>query len=396
MSKRNSTAPFKPSKPYPEFPLTAHPAGYWCKKIRGKIHYFGPWADPDGALARYLEQKDALHAGRKPRESSEGLTVKALANCFLNHKQTRLDTGELSPRTWDDYKDACVLLVGSLGKGRLVCDLEPSDFAGLRNKMAKQWGLHRLAKSIQCTRSVFKYGLETGLLDRPVRFGPGFARPSKKTFRLERARQGPKLFTADEVRQLMAAASPEVRAMMLLAVNCGFGNQDCAALPLTALDLKTGWVSFARPKTSVERRCPLWPETVEALQLVLGRRHEPKRDQDAALVFVTKYGLSWGKSTSDNPVSKETAKLLKALEINGRKGLGFYTLRHVFRTVADEARDQPAVDHIMGHESPHMSAAYRETISDSRLQVVVDHVHGWLFPPPETARASTVNRSDLQ
>lgn len=59
--------PTKPAKPYPEFPLTAHPAGYWCKKIRGKIHYFGPWDNPDAALKKYLEQKDALHAGRKPR-----------------------------------------------------------------------------------------------------------------------------------------------------------------------------------------------------------------------------------------------------------------------------------------------------------------------------------------
>jgi hypothetical protein len=69
MPAANSTAPAaagkraKPSKPYPEFPLTAHPAGYWCKKIRGKLHYFGQWDDPDGALNLYLAQKEDLHAG---------------------------------------------------------------------------------------------------------------------------------------------------------------------------------------------------------------------------------------------------------------------------------------------------------------------------------------------
>jgi hypothetical protein len=40
----------KPSKPYPEYSLTAHPAGYWCKKIRGQIHYFGKGDYPQGAL----------------------------------------------------------------------------------------------------------------------------------------------------------------------------------------------------------------------------------------------------------------------------------------------------------------------------------------------------------
>src|SRR5262245_8543008 len=90
----------KPAKPYPDFPLTAHPAGYWCKKIKGKIHYFGPWEDPQGALAKYLEQRDALHAGKAPRPDPEALTVKALVNDFLNAKLALRDTGELSPRSW--------------------------------------------------------------------------------------------------------------------------------------------------------------------------------------------------------------------------------------------------------------------------------------------------------
>src|SRR5262245_14314789 len=120
-----SGKPAKPNKPHPDYPLTAHPAGYWCKKIRGKIHYFGPWDDPDGALTKYLEQKDALHAGRKPRESTEGLTVKEMCNAFLNAKQASVDAGELTKRMWGDYKQVADLLVKHLGKARLVADLDP-------------------------------------------------------------------------------------------------------------------------------------------------------------------------------------------------------------------------------------------------------------------------------
>ncbi len=196
MSKANSTAPAatdkpdKPSKPYPDFPLFPHAAGVWAKKIRGKMHYFGPWSDPDGALAKYLEQKDALHAGHKPRPDPEALTVKALANTFLNHKQALLDAGELSPRTWMNSKEATDLVVKEFGKQRAVADLGPDDFAALRNKMARKWGPVRVRDFVQRIRSVFKHAYDAGLIATPMRFGPGFARPSKKTIRLERAPQG--------------------------------------------------------------------------------------------------------------------------------------------------------------------------------------------------------------
>src|SRR5215813_1831930 len=141
MSASNSTAPTptgktaKPSKPYPDFPLFPHAAGVWAKKIRGRLYYFGPWADPDGALAKYLEQKDALHAGRKPRPDPDALRVKDVANAFLVAKQALVDAGELAQRSWDDYKAACDLLVAQVGKARLVADLDPADFAALRNKL---------------------------------------------------------------------------------------------------------------------------------------------------------------------------------------------------------------------------------------------------------------------
>jgi hypothetical protein len=37
---------------------------------------------PHGAL-KYLAERDALHAGRKPRETSASADVKALCNRFL-------------------------------------------------------------------------------------------------------------------------------------------------------------------------------------------------------------------------------------------------------------------------------------------------------------------------
>lgn len=382
MSARNSTAT-KPAKPYPEFPLFAHATERWAKKIRGRFHYFGPWSDPDGALERYLADKDALHAGRKPREESAGATLKDLGDQFLTAKQASVDSGELTQRSWDDYKAAFDIVVARFGKSRLVADLDPEDFASLRKKLvAKKWGPATIGNVIQRIRVAFRFAWDNGLIDRPVRYGQAFKRPSRKVVRLNRATKGPKLYTADEIQQLIDGASPALKAMLLLGINGGMGNADCGNLSFSALDLDANMIDFPRPKTGIPRRVPLWPETVEALRSAIECRPTPKKKEHAQLVFITRYGKPWAKDNPDNPVAKETTKLMNSLGIKRREGVGFYALRHTFRTIADESKDQPAVDFIMGHEVPHMSAVYRETISDSRLRAVVDHVHKWLYAKP--------------
>jgi integrase len=110
------------------------------------------------------------------------------------------------------------------------------------------------------------------------------------------------------------------------------------------------------------------------------KRTEPKRPELADLVFLTRQGTPWHRDDMSSPLCFKVRQLLRRIGVNGRKGIGFYTLRHTFRTVADEVKDQPAIDHIMGHSrSNDMASVYRETISDERLKAVTDHVHRWLF-----------------
>jgi integrase len=372
----------------PEFPLFPHKSGRWAKQVRGKRHYFGKVSDdPKGeaALRLWLDQKDDLFAGRTPRDKSDGLTVAELCDRFLQAKDQQLDAGEITAVTRLDYKKTTDRLVAQFGKNRLVTDLASDDFEALRANIAKTRGPVSLGNEIQRIRVVFKYGFDAGLSQQPMRYGPLFKRPSRKVLRLQRAKKGQRMIESTDVRRMLDTAAPQLKAMILLAVNCGFGNSDCGTLPLTALDLAGGWINYHRPKTGIDRRCPLWPETVQALQAVLESRSEPKGTAAKDCVFVTKYGSSWAGTPIHNPVSKEFRKLLDELKLH-RKGVGFYTLRHVFRTIADEARDQPAANGIMGHADESMAAVYRERISDERLRAVADHVRTWLFPPQQTAK----------
>jgi integrase len=196
------------------------------------------------------------------------------------------------------------------------------------------------------------------------------------------------MFEPEELRKILDAAGVQMKAMILLGVNCGHGNADVGTLPVTALDLKRGWVTYHRPKTGIDRRCPLWPETANALREALARRPVPKDPAFRHLVFITKYGKCWAKAVGvlradntptppDNPISKKMRKFLDALGINGNRN--FYALRHTFATIGGEAKDQVALDHIMGHSRDDMASVYRERISDMRLKAVTDHVRKWLF-----------------
>jgi integrase len=398
--KRASGKLDRPKKPYPDFPLSSHASGKWQKKIRGKIHYFGRWAKRvngklervpgDGweeALRLYKAQADDLHAGRTPRVTNpDGLTVKELCNRFLTAKTRKMEAGELSPRSFAEYKQTTDRLIAQLGKDRLVDDLASDDFESLRADFAKRWGPVRLGNEIGRVKTIFKYALDNALIDRPVRFGSEFKKPGKAVLRKHRAKNGERMFERDEILTLIAAADPVVSAMIHLGVNCGFGNTDVADLQRSHLDLANGWIDFPRPKTGIERRCPLWPDTVKALRKAIDVRPEARDDDDADCVFLTVRGRRWVKVSEKARTDTVTAafgSLLRQLGINGRKGLGFYTLRHVFRTIADESRDRVAIDTIMGHSDPSMGAAYRERIDDDRLRAVADHVRGWLFQDAE-------------
>lgn len=314
------------------------------------------------------------------------MTVAGLCNQFLAHKEQLRDNGELNPRTWRGYYDACARVADVFGKSRAVVDLRPDDFRKLRAKLAEGHGLVWVRNEMQRIRGIFKFAFDEGLILAPVRFGQGFTRPKQegvdKAREEHRQKHGPRMFEAEEIRRILAACGQPLRAMVLLAANGGLGQTDLARLPLRALDLKSGWLDYARAKTGVPRRIPIWQETAAAIREWLPQRPKAKDPADAGLLFLTVRGAPWvkvsAKGAPKDAIGQEFGKALDALGLK-RSRRAFYSLRHTFETVGGETTDQVAVDVLMGHKIKGMAANYVERIGDDRLLRVTEHVRAWLF-----------------
>jgi len=226
----------KPAKPNPDFPLFSHGTGRWAKKIRGKFHFFGPWGDPHGALRRYLTEKDDLEAAHKPRRESPGvtdaLTVHQMVSLFLESKKLNVQSGEMEERTWKEYESYGGRMIRVFGANALVESLGPADFKRLRADFQKTHrSLASIKGDIRKSKVFFNWaGPGTngqGYIDRLPRFGDAFKPPSQTALEQEREERGERVFAAEQIRALLAVAGPKLKAMILLGVNCGYGNTDC-------------------------------------------------------------------------------------------------------------------------------------------------------------------------
>jgi integrase len=137
---------------------------------------------------------------------------------------------------------------------------------------------------------VFKFAFDERLVGNAIHYSQSFAPPSAKTLRKSRNDVGMNIFESDEIQNILANANIIMKAMVLLGINCGFGNTDVASIPQSAVDLEAGWIEYPRPKTEIKRRIPIWPETADAMKAAISTRPNPKDGTNSDLCFLTPHG----------------------------------------------------------------------------------------------------------
>lgn len=362
-----------------------HANGHWYKKYKNQHHYFYKQADdPKGSYSTELwrHNKSYIDQGLVPPAydplngiASDSATVGDAFNHFLESKQTRVDIGRLEQKTWDEYQKTCKFAADALGKNRPVDHLVASDFNKLMSAIASRYGLNTQTKMVGQVRSAFRIAFEDRVIKSLPVYGQNFEPPPAKEKRAHRNSKGNQTFEPAEIHALLKVANVNLKAMVLLGINCGFGNEDCAALPRSAIN--GNWIEWARVKTATTRRCPLWPETLEAIHEAI--QHADSKGE-TELCFMGARGKNFVSKKKDGT---RVGKVFDhAREKSGiRTERTFYDLRRTFQTVALNATGNDNVTKsIMGHipSESNMSARYTQEVWENQLQMVSNAVRKWV------------------
>ncbi len=364
----------RPKKPSKSFPLFAHRNGQWAKKINGKHFYFGTWNDPNAALSLYKQQRNDLEAG-VPVLSVGDIGMREYCNLFMAAKVASAERGEIRDVTVQGYLQASRLLVKHFGKQSVV-KISTNEWTEFRAYLKDGRSWRSVKTYVVHVRAILKWGFDQGIFERPVRDGKALANPSLRLIREEREANDNKSVSPDEIKRLMASVGRRkgFKAMILLGINAGYGNNDVSTLRIEDVDFQKAEISRLRPKTGIRRRNPLWPETLDAMQEYLAWRPQGAPET----MFITSNGRPWGHQVTK---SFRAVKIAAGID---RKGLGFYSLRHMFFTIAEEVGSSRHVSLMMGHADSSVKSAYRETntrrdADGPELLRISEHVRCWLF-----------------
>jgi hypothetical protein len=101
-----------------KFPLTLHPIGQYCKKIKGKIYYFG--SDKKEALQNYLDQATYLHGCQANLQKSAGdnMTLKQLCDMYLKYQYSKVQANDLTAKHHNDQISSLNKLMSFLGQSQ--------------------------------------------------------------------------------------------------------------------------------------------------------------------------------------------------------------------------------------------------------------------------------------
>lgn len=375
----------------PDWPLSVAANGQWTKKVRGRHHYFGLLDEPDGAMAMWNQQKDCLLAGEEPlTDNRGGYTVRKLCEEHYATCEARIARGAMSSWSLKDYRVIRRFLQAAGVEPLPIGRLTPRHWATVLHEIESSGLRLRSQRNIiMAIKTLFNWGSKMDLC-KPINFGPGFTGPSTAQIEAEREAKGAlRFFDRELLLGTIQKATPRMKVVILLGVNCGFYTQDTTEIPIDRLHLDHDLPhhDFRRVKTLRRRMAVLWPETVTAIREYM----ETRSPEDSAerRLMLTRVGRPYSSPSASRTLPNAFASLVESVG-ERPKGASLGSLRHTYATVAGLSADQPMIDLTMGHVAGTVDGSRRKSLQRriysqfnlaelDRLKAISEIVRQWLY-----------------
>lgn len=325
--------------------------GEWARLQEDGAEYW-----PDGTTGAALTLPDAISSRKSENPDGNGermvgvgeLTISDAAKLYLADQERRLAAKQVSAAHVRHMRYRIGRIVGAIGENTLLADIGKDELQrgvdyfikrptvrrhGRDERPATPMAIDTVVGFIRAMKALFVWLDEDEDIpwSRPRSFRRIFAikREAMKT-ETERKQETHEmvtgripLFEVEELALLYAGASEQACAWMLLALNCGFTQQELSDLRTFEVDLdaQIPCIHRKRGKTGVEMKWELWPETAEAIRSTMAHDNRGNR------IFLTAHGktLCGGKENGRDAVRQVWRKL--RVEAGRPDALSFKYLR---------------------------------------------------------------------
>lgn len=267
-------------------PISFHKAtGQYYVTRGGKRVYLG--ANRKAAMEKYHRRSLGLDVPPKAPAASATVSCKELANRFLAAQQANWRNRE---QTLCCYRNWLLRFLRDHPRMNAE-DLTVERFAEWKLSLIRRgFSRESINHYLNAVRAMFTFAEDAGIISGAPRL-----RRVKNESKSSRAPRVREIYTPAEVGRLLSHADHQMRLMVLLGLNCGFGPKDLRDLRWD--DFFEGRVTLPRSKTGVCQTFRLWPDSMDAVSALLKHRdalirrlaRRGSHRSDGGQVFVTRF-----------------------------------------------------------------------------------------------------------
>ena len=228
----------------------------------GRRLYLG--TDKDNALDKYHRLNLGLGFVQAEPVMPNLITMKELANRFLTVQQANWQNPKTTLRSYKDW-------LGRFLKDNpklWVADFTIEKFAAWKLSLKKRdYSPESINHYLSAVRAMFTFAEDTGIIEKAPKL-----KRVKNQARIKAAANTKPLYTLEELQKLHNNADLQLKTMILLALNCGFGPKDMKDLTWKHID--DNRVTLPRSKTGICQTYLMWAETCLLLEEVRQERVE--------------------------------------------------------------------------------------------------------------------------